>query len=44
MLEFTIVHRYCGYTKTIQGYNIWDALKSNGLDYKIWEVKGVTEI
>ena len=44
MLEFIIVHRYCGCTKKIKGYNIWDALKQNKLDYKFWYVESVLKI
>lgn len=36
--SFKVQHKYCGYTKIINGYNVWDALKSNGLDYTIWNV------
>lgn len=44
MLEFVIVHRYCGYTKKIKGYNIWDALKQNKLNYKVWNAESVSKI
>ena len=43
-LRFTITHRYCGFTKTIEGPNLWDAFKLNGLDYKIWEAVSVEKI
>ena len=41
MLEFVVVHKYCGFTKIIKGYNVWDAFKSNGLDLNVWEVKNI---
>ena len=41
MLEFVVVHKYCGFTKVIEGYNVWDAFKSNGLDLNVWEVKNI---
>ena len=41
MMTFTIEHKYCGYTKEVQGYNVWDAFKSNGLDVNVWVVKKV---
>ena len=44
MLNFTVVHKYCGYTKQIQGCNIWDALKENNLDFKIWQVLNIEKI
>lgn len=41
MITFTVEHKYCGYIKEIQGCNVWDALKENGLDVNIWIVKKV---
>ena len=41
MLTFTIEHKYCGYTTEIEGYNVWDAFKSNGKDLNYWIVKSV---
>ena len=41
MLRFTIEHKYCGYTTTVEGYNVWDALKSNGKDINYWTVLSV---
>ena len=38
MMTFKVRHNYCGMEKTIKGNNVWDALKSNGLDYRIWTV------
>lgn len=42
MLEFKVVHKYCGYTKTIKGNNVWDAFKDNNLDLQVWEVVEVS--
>ena len=44
MLKFTIEHKYCGYTTTVEGYNVWDALKSNGKDIKFWNVLSVEKV
>lgn len=44
MMRFTVEHKYCGMQKEIEGFNVWDALKSNGLDPTIWIVKNVEEI
>ena len=44
MMKFTVEHKYCRMTKTVEGFNVWDALKSNGLDFIIWIVKSVEEI
>lgn len=41
MLKFTIEHKYCGYTTTVEGCNVWDALKSNGKDINYWTVLSV---
>ena len=44
MFEFTVVHKYCGFTKAIKGYSVYDALKTNNLDLNIWIVKNVEKI
>lgn len=41
MMTFTIKHKYCGMTKKVNGYNVFDAFKSNGLDLEVWEVISV---
>lgn len=41
MMTFTIKHKYCGMTKTVEGYNVFDAFKKNGLDLAVWEVLNV---
>ena len=44
MFEFTVVHKYCGYTKTVQGYNVWDAMRNNNLDHNVWIVESVSRV
>jgi hypothetical protein len=44
MMRFTVEHKYCGMQKEIEGFNVLDALKTNGLDYTIWIVKSVEKI
>ena len=44
MLRFTIEHKYCGYTTTVEGYNVWDALRNNGKDFNCWTVLGVEKV
>lgn len=44
MLNFTVVHKYCGYTKNITGCNVWDAFKKNNLDFKIWQLLNIEKI
>ena len=44
MLRFTIEHKHCGYTTTIEGYNVLDALKSNGKDIAYWTVLSVEKV
>ena len=44
MMKYTIKHRHCGMTKVIEGYTIWDAFRSFGIDPKMWEVISSEEI
>lgn len=44
MMTFTIEHRYCGYITTVQGYNVWDALKKSGKDLHYWRVLSVESV
>jgi hypothetical protein len=44
MLRFTVEHKYCKAIRNIEGYNVWDALKNNGLDYKVWDVKEIERV
>lgn len=39
MKNFVVVHKHCGYARSIEGFDIWDALKKNGLDGKVWIVQ-----
>ena len=41
ILTFIVKHKYCGITKVITGYNIWDALKKSGCACKVWTVVSV---
>jgi hypothetical protein len=44
MQRFLVEHKYCGMQKEIEGFNVWDAFKTNGLDLTIWIVKSVVAI
>lgn len=44
MLRFTIEHKYCGYTTTIEGRNVWEALHNNGKDINYWTVLSVEAV
>ena len=39
MTTFTVEHKHCGYTQTIEGYDVWDALKRNNLNANVWKIK-----
>ena len=39
MKEFTLEHKYCGMTKTIEGYDIYSAARANNIDLKYWVEK-----
>lgn len=41
MFTITVEHKYCGYTKTLQGKSLATIFKDNGLDSQIWKVKEV---
>lgn len=41
MMRFTVEHKYCKCTREIEGYNVWDAYKTNGLDLNVWIVINV---
>lgn len=41
MFNVTLEHKYCGYTKTLQGESLARIFKDNGLDSQIWIVKGI---
>ena len=44
MMQYTIEHKYCGMTKTIEGYTVWDAFRSFGLNPNLWNVISSEEI
>ena len=44
MLRFTVEHKYCKCQRVIEGLNVYNALKYNGLDITIWIVKNVEKI
>ena len=41
MMTFKIEHKYCGFTTTVSGYNVWDAMKKNNKDLHYWRVLGI---
>lgn len=41
MFNVTLEHKYCSYTKTLQGESLARIFKDNGLDSQIWIVKGI---
>ena len=44
MLRFTVEHKYCKCTRTIEGENVYNAFKNNQMDLTIWTVINVEEI
>ena len=44
MFKFTVQHKYCSMIKQVEGVNVWDAFKSEGLDFNIWICKEVKPI
>ena len=36
MKNYTVEHKHNGAVKHIKGFDIWDALKKNALDGKVW--------
>lgn len=40
-MRFIVVHKHCGYTMTIEGKDIYAALRAYGLSLDLWkEVEG----
>ena len=37
MKTFVVEHKNCKAIRTIEGYDIWHALKANNLDYRVWK-------
>lgn len=44
MMRYTVQHKHCGKITIIEGYTIWDAFRSFGLDPKVWEIIEAEEI
>ena len=44
MFEFTVEHKYTKMTKTIQGENLADAFKKNGLLPNFWFAIEISEM
>ena len=38
MMTFKIEHKYCGFTTTVSGCNVWDAMRKNNKDLHYWRV------
>lgn len=38
MMQYTIQHKHCGMIKVIEGYTIWDAFRSFGINPQLWSV------
>lgn len=38
MTQYTVEHKHNGAIKHITGYDLWDALKKNALDYRVWTI------
>lgn len=37
MMTYTIKHKHCGMTKTVEGNDLYDAIKKNNIDTKVWD-------
>jgi hypothetical protein len=37
MKNFTVEHKYCGAIRTIEGYDIYDAMKKANLPRSYWK-------
>ena len=44
MMRYTIQHKHCGMTTTIEGYTIWDAFRSFNKDPRYWTVVAAENI
>jgi hypothetical protein len=44
MLQFTIEHKYCKCTRVIEGQNVFEAFKNNGINLSIWIVTDVEKV
>ena len=36
MIQYTVRHKHCGATTTIEGYDIYNAYRNSGLSATIW--------
>lgn len=41
MKEFVMVHKYTGCVHVIMGYDVWSAMRANGLDYRYWKLENI---
>lgn len=41
MFTVTVEHKYCGYTKILQGVSLASIGNAHNLDWNIWKVKEV---
>ena len=37
MKTYTVEHTHCKAIRTIEGYDIWDAMRKNSLDIRVWK-------
>lgn len=37
LMKYTVIHKHNREKKVITGYDLWSALKENGLDFNSWE-------
>ena len=44
MFRFTMQHKFCGMIKQVEGVNVWDAFKSEGLDLNFWICRAIEPI
>ena len=38
MTKFTLEHKYCGAIHVVYGYDVYSAMRANGLDSKAWQL------
>lgn len=43
MLKVTVEHKNCKMTRVVEGENVYDAFKKNGLDLNTWTVIDIEE-
>lgn len=37
MKTYTVEHKHCKAILTIKGYDIWEAMRKNNLDMRVWK-------